>query len=254
MAGKRGSVLLVQLTSAYLAMAAQGSSHPEDAVHILASLSELVLGEDMLRWDVERNSNSASTSSRGTMTRTTKNQQQQHHHRFEYGNEEKEDYDHENEEEEGDDDYDGETFESVELLHASSRERVAYTALYLLQELQSSSEEVSAIAMMGSSSAATTAAATTAEDAVTNNEQQLQLPSLKDENNLSSSANGVNSAIIEKSKYLMKLSSRIRRLESDAVKCLVGRLEGALIAMRNLSEEGDGGAEKEEDDEGTFLK
>ena len=45
-----------------------------------------------------------------------------------------------------------------------------------------------------------------------------------------------------------------RRLRSDAVKCLVGRLEGALIAMRNLSEEGDGGAEKEEDDEGTFLK
>ena len=215
---------------------------------------DLVLGEDILRRDVERNSNSA--SSRGTMTRTTKNQQQQHHHRFEYGNEEKEDYDYDNEEEEDDDDddYDGETFESVELLHASSLERVAYTALYLLQELQSSSEEVSAIAMMGSSSAATTAAATTAEDAVTNNEQQLQLPSLKDENNLSSSANGVNSAIIEKSKYLMKLSSRIRRLESDAVKCLVGRLEGALIAMRNLSEEGDGGAEKEEDDEGTFLK
>ena len=200
----------MQLTSAYLAMAAQGSSHPEDAVHILASLSELVLGEDMLRWDVERNSNSASTSSRGTMTRTTKNQQQQqhhhhhhHHHRFEYGNEEKEDYDHENEEEEGDDDYDGETFESVELLHASSRERVAYTALYLLQELQSSSEEVSAIAMMGSSSAATTAAAAAAaatEDTVPNSEQQLQLPSLKDENSYSSSANGVNIANIEKSK------------------------------------------------------
>jgi hypothetical protein len=204
MAGKRGSVLLVQLTSAYLAMAAQGSSHPEDAVHILASLSELVLGEDMLRWDVERNSNSASTSSRGTMTRTAKNQQQHHHHRFEYGNEEKEDYDHDNEEEGDDNDYDGETFESVELLHASSLERVAYTALYLLQELQSSSEEVSAIAMMGSSSAATTAAATAAaatEDAVPNSEQQLQLPSLKDENNYSSSANGVNIANIEKSKY-----------------------------------------------------
>ncbi len=197
---------------------------------------DLVLGEDILRWDVERNSTSRSS---GTMTKTTKNQ---------------EDYDYDNEEEEDDDD-DGETFESVELLNASSLERVAYTALYLLQELQSSSEEVSAIALKGSSSNSSSTATTTAaatEDAVTSNEQQLQLPSLKDDNNYSSSANGINSAIIEKSKYLMKLSPRIRRLESDAVKCLVGRLEGALIALRNLSEEEDGNAEK--DEEGKFFK
>ena len=37
------------------------------------------------------------------------------------------------------------------------------------------------------------------------------------------------------------------------MKCLVGPLEGALNAMCNLSEEQDGGAEKE-DEEGTFLK
>ena len=59
------------------------------------------------------------------------------------------------------------------------------------------------------------------------------LPSLND----TSSSGGVNNVIMEKSRFLMKLSPRIRRLESDTAKCLVGRLESLLIKVRSLIEE-----------------
>ena len=59
------------------------------------------------------------------------------------------------------------------------------------------------------------------------------LPSLND----TSSSGGVNNVIMEKSRFLMKLSPRIRRLESDTAKCLVGRLESLLIKVRTLIEE-----------------
>lgn len=208
---------------------------------------DLVLGEDIVRWDNEWSSgrdgsrNTKSSSPKGKM-KSKKDQKQ-----FNYWSDD----------EDEDDDFDNEASEeAMELDHASSLEHMAYTAFYLLQELQSSSEEVAAIAMMGSTSTATNSSAATAGTTAANTEgassnTTLQLPSLKDDDNYysSSSASGINSAIIEKSKYLMKLSPRIRRLESDAVKCLVGRLEDALIAMRSLREEEDGDEGREDDGE-----
>ena len=43
----------------------------------------------------------------------------------------------------------------------------------------------------------------------------------------------MNGVIIEKSRFLMKLSPRIRKLESDTAKCLVAKLEELLTCIRN---------------------
>jgi hypothetical protein len=65
------------------------------------------------------------------------------------------------------------------------------------------------------------------------------LPSLLSVND--SDRNGV---VIEKSRFLMKLSPRIRKLESDTVKCLVGKLEELLTSIRNdATENMDGGVD-----------
>lgn len=50
----------------------------------------------------------------------------------------------------------------------------------------------------------------------------------------------MNSVIIEKSRFLMKLSPRIRKLESDTAKCLVGKLEELLTRIRQDVENGSG--------------
>ena len=110
-----------------------------------------------------------------------------------------------------------------ELDHASSLERAAYTTLHLLQELQSSSKEVSAITIGGGQTA-------NDADADTSN----MLPTLND---TSSATSGINGVIMEKSRFLMKLAPRIRRLESDTAKCLVGRLESLLAKLRQLTED-----------------
>ncbi|KAL7530708.1 hypothetical protein ACHAXR_003637, partial [Thalassiosira sp. AJA248-18] len=60
------------------------------------------------------------------------------------------------------------------------------------------------------------------------------LPSLNDASSMTSGINGV---IMEKSRFLTKLSPRIRRLESDTAKCLVGRLESLLTKVRHLMED-----------------
>lgn len=206
---------------------------------------DLVLGEDIVRWDNEWRSGSRSGSGSRNAKSSPKEKMR--------SKKEQKQFDYWSDDDEDDDEFDNEANEEAkELDHASSLERVAYTALHLLQELQSSAEEVAAIAMMGSTFITTTnansATPTTTTDASSNT--TLQLPSLRDDDNYySSSASGINSAIIEKSKYLMKLSPRIRRLESDAVKCLVGRLEDALIAMRSLREEEDGDEGREDDGE-----
>jgi len=111
----------------------------------------------------------------------------------------------------------------TELDHASSLERAAYTTLHLLQELQSSTEQVSAITM-------NTPAKNKAPDSGNNSSNIL--PSLND-----TSSSGINGVIMEKSRFLMKLAPRIRRLESDTAKCLVGRLESLLVKVRTLMEE-----------------
>ena len=112
--------------------------------------------------------------------------------------------------------------------HASSLERAAYTTLHLLQELQSSSADVSAITMN------TPAKNKQALEDDNNKNSNNTLPSLNDTSSLTSGINGV---IMEKSRFLMKLAPRIRRLESDTAKCLVGRLESLLVKVRTLMEE-----------------
>jgi len=125
--------------------------------------------------------------------------------------------------------------------HANSLERAAYTTLYLIQELQSSSAEVSAITMMGGAVASDNTNAIDASNNVNT------LPSLNDD----ASGGGLNGVIMEKSRFLMKLAPRIRRLESDTAKCLVGRLESLLAKVRYLMEEEED-ASKEDTNETTL--
>jgi hypothetical protein len=126
--------------------------------------------------------------------------------------------------------------------HATSLERAAYTALHLLRELQSSTADVSAIAMTAASprkAGNDDDVGVDADDDHDGNNDGVGgnnvLPSLDDDYGDSSSANG---AVMEKSRFLLKLAPRIRRLEGDASRCLAGRLEGLLAKVRRLAEEG----------------
>jgi len=124
----------------------------------------------------------------------------------------------------------------AELVHASSLERVAFTALHLLRELQWSTDEISAIAMTPKKKAGNSNGDVdrdhddddAADENYDNNGNLLS--SLDDDGN----ANGI---VMEKSRFLMKLAPRIRRLESDTSRCLTGRLEGLLAKVRRLTEE-----------------
>ncbi|KAL7554248.1 hypothetical protein ACHAWF_017669 [Thalassiosira exigua] len=107
--------------------------------------------------------------------------------------------------------------------HASSLERAAYTTLHLLRELESSSAEVSAIA----TGAGAGGGGVGSDEAKAGN----ILPSLD------GPEEGANSAVMEKSRFLTKLAPRIRRLEADAARCLVGRLESLLAKVRRLAED-----------------
>jgi hypothetical protein len=131
--------------------------------------------------------------------------------------------------------------------HATSLERAAYTALYLLRELQSSTAEVSAIAMTAAPPRKNDDGADDDDDHDGNNDGgggNNVLPSLDDDYGNNSSANG---AVMEKSRFLVKLAPRIRRLEGDASRCLAGRLEGLLAKVRRLAEEGEGGGKEKEE-------
>ena len=73
------------------------------------------------------------------------------------------------------------------------------------------------------------AAALTANDgneAPTNNNNTLSTL-------LSANDSDINGVIIEKSRFLMKLSPRIRKLESDTTKALLRTLEELLTSIRN---------------------
>jgi hypothetical protein len=52
---------------------------------------------------------------------------------------------------------------------------------------------------------------------------------------------------MKKSRFLLWLAPRIRRLEIDTAKCLVGRLEGLLVQVRQLAEK------ERDDDDADFL-
>jgi len=98
-----------------------------------------------------------------------------------------EDYAEEGEEEE-------DSYDDVE--RVASLERAAYTTLYLLQELEKSTHQLSLI---------------------TSGEQKI--------NNTNNSNATIAQEEFEKSQFLTKLAPRIRRLESDTTKCLIDRLD-----------------------------
>ena len=95
----------------------------------------------------------------------------------------------------------------MELDHAANLERAANTALSLVQDLQTSSEQVSNL-----SSA----------------QKATDLPSLKMPLDHDT----------ERAQFVMKLAPRIRKLESDTSQCLSLRLEAALKQIQLQCDEG----------------
>ena len=127
--------------------------------------------------------------------------------------------------------------------HICSLERAAYTTLYLLQELHSSSADVSAMTTTPKKPIKRAADGEDNDGCNNNNNNNNSitndgnlLPSLSDfsSNGDNASLNGV---ILEKSRFLAKLAPRIRRLESDTAKCLVSTLEELLVRVRTLMED-----------------
>lgn len=99
-----------------------------------------------------------------------------------------------------------------ELDHVLSLERAAHTTLCLVQDLQSSNAQVTAM--------------TTAKAAVATDEKGGALPSLRaplDDDT-------------ERAQLLLKLAPRIRRLESDSITSLSHRMEDVLNRLRQLRE------------------
>jgi len=145
--------------------------------------------------------------------------------------------------------------------HICSLERAAYTTLHLLQELQSSSADVSAMTTTPKKRTIQSSDGGGDEnnDGSNNKNNHIannNLPSLSD---FSSNDNTLlNGVVLEKSRFLAKLAPRIRRLESDTAKCLVSTLEDLLVRVRSLMEDendtagvggqGDGGNDAVYDD------
>lgn len=108
-----------------------------------------------------------------------------------------------------------------EVDHVLSLERAAHTTLCLVQDLQSSTAQVSSSTPLQDSSSTT-------------------LPSLRTPLDRDT----------ERAQFLMKLAPRIRRLESDTITCLSARLERVLKQLQQERQEnGDDGS-----DEGLFTK
>lgn len=122
-----------------------------------------------------------------------------------------------------------------ELDHVLSLERAAHTTLCLVQDLQSSNAQVTAM---------TTAKATGGTDAK-GSATSASLPSLRSP--LEDDT--------ERAQLLLKLAPRIRRLESDSITSLSHRMEEVLNRMRQLREQDpqDGPVEGEERSESELL-
>ena len=108
-------------------------------------------------------------------------------------------------------------------------ERAAHTTLHLVQELKSSTAEVTSLtsvqhkedAAAGADNNITTSSGTAA------NNPQSSLPNLR--------APLPNDT--DKAQFLMKLAPRIRRLEADTVKALTATLEEVLGQMKSRKED-----------------
>ena len=110
---------------------------------------------------------------------------------------------------------------SDELDHVASLERAAHTTLHLVQELKSSTAEVTNLTSMQHKD----------EAAADNNTGTA---------NASASLPNLRAPLpddTDKAQFLMKLAPRIRRLEADTVKALTNTLEEVLGQMKSRKEE-----------------
>jgi len=110
---------------------------------------------------------------------------------------------------------------AAELDQVASLERAAHITLFLVQELQSATETVSALTMAGGSSADDAAGG---GGAGTNGSSML--PTMRQLEPDS-----------EKAQFVLKLAPRIRRLESDTTNSLGKCMEGILRQLQRLHEE-----------------
>jgi len=208
----------------------------EFSVQCAEIYAELMGAEEVLRWRLLQQSGDKKSSG-------GKNKKSEEGRRGGYENVL------EDEDEDEEDDWSEDETEE-EFDHICSLERAAYTTLYLLQQLHSSSADVSAMTTTPKKRA--TQSDGDDNDGSNNNNNNIatngsnNLPSLSDfSSNDNTSLNGV---VLEKSRFLAKLAPRIRRLESDTAKCLVSTLEELLVRVRTLmeddhdaNEEGQGG-------------
>lgn len=127
--------------------------------------------------------------------------------------------------------------DSDELDHVLSLERAAHTTLCLVQDLQSSNAQVTAMTTAKSTGADTQNATSTTSSA--------SLPSLRTP--LEDDT--------ERAQLLLKLAPRIRRLESDSIISLSHRMEDVLNCLRQLREKDpqDGTANEDERSESDLL-
>ena len=128
----------------------------------------------------------------------------------------------------------------------ASLERAAHTTLHLVQELKSSTAEVTSLTSVhkaDASTAATTingnaddptsAAGNAAESSASSSTGASALPNLR----------APLPEDTDKAQFLMKLAPRIRRLEADTVRSLTARLEDVLGQMKvRKDEERDSGS------------
>ena len=122
-------------------------------------------------------------------------------------------------------------FTTDELDHVASLERAAHTTLHLVQELKSSTAEVTSLTSVQHKEDTVAAGAdnNTASGSTANNPQSSasSLPNLRaplpDDT--------------DKAQFLMKLAPRIRRLEADTVKALTATLEDVLGQMKSRKED-----------------
>lgn len=122
-------------------------------------------------------------------------------------------------------------FTTDELDHVASLERAAHTTLHLVQELKSSTAEVTSLtSVQHKEDAAAAGADNNTAGGTSANPQSSSASSLP---NLRAPLPDDT----DKAQFLMKLAPRIRRLEADTVKALTATLEEVLGQMKSRKED-----------------
>lgn len=125
-----------------------------------------------------------------------------------------------------------------ELDHVMSLERAAHTTLCLVQDLQTSNAQLTAMTTTKTPSSNGEGSGTVSGEASSTSASSL--PSLR-------------TALVddtERAQLLLKLAPRIRRLESDSIISLSHRMEDVLNRLRELREQQEEAAEDEQNEQG----